>query len=295
MALTGAAGCGTPPPAPATFTDDLGRTVALSRPLHRVVTVAPNLTEIVYAAGGGARLVGVTTADDYPPAVDSLPHVGALPLDHEAVAALRPDAVLASAEINNPRDAETFAALGIPMVFFSFEGPADVRRVVRVMGGLLGTADTAGRAARALEEAEARLRARTDTLSRRPSVLFLIGDETLFAFGPQSYIHDLVALAGGRSLTADLTTENPILSEEYALVHRPDVIVGTFGEDYDAGRLAALHPTWRILPAVRAGRVYSFDPDLFLRPGPRLLDGARQLAARLHPALFAGPQAGEAP
>ncbi len=294
MCLAGCAGR-TAPPDTRLFTDDLGRTVALPPALTRIVTVAPNLTEMVYAAGGGTRLVGVTTADNFPPAVDTLPHVGALPLDHEAVAALRPDAVLATTQINNPRDADTFAALGIPMVFLSFHGLDDVRRGIRILGDLLETRDVADRAAAALAEAEARLRRRTDTLAHRPTVLFLIGDETLFSFGPQSYIHTLIERAGGRSLTTDLTTENPILSDEYVLTRKPDVIVGTFGEGYDPARLTALHPTWRVVPAVRDGRIYSFDPDLFLRPGPRLLVGARRLAERLHPHLFRDPDGGVSP
>ncbi|GIV62191.1 ABC transporter substrate-binding protein [Rhodocaloribacter litoris] len=283
------AGCGdhtAPPAGTLRFTDDLGRTVALERPVRRVVTVAPSLTEIVFAAGAGDRLVGVTTADDHPPAVDTLPRFSALPVNFEAVAALQPDVVLATSQINNPRDAETFAALGIPMVFFSFRTLDDVTRVLRSVGMLLDTGPAAEAAADSLERRIAALRARTDTLSSRPRVLFLIGDETLFAFGAGSYIHTLIALAGGASVTADLTTEAPILSDEFVLTARPDVIAGAFGEDYDPARLLERHPTWHVVPAVQAGRIYGLPPALFLRPGPRLVEGAYRLAARLHPGLL---------
>ncbi|GIV61198.1 MAG: periplasmic-binding protein [Rhodothermaceae bacterium] len=286
--MAGTAGCSerpAPPEAPSTFTDDLGRTVQLPPTIGRIVTVAPSLTEIVFAAGAGSRLVGVTTADDYPPAVDTLPRFSALPMNFEAVAALRPDVVLATTQINNPRDAETFAALGIPMLFFSFRRLEDVPRVLRRIGEVLDTEEVAHAAARTFEDRLAGLRARTATLTDRPRVLFLIGDETLFAFGRESYIHTLIEVAGGTSLTRDLPTEAPILSDEFVLTHPPDVIVGTFGEDYDPARLLAAHPTWHLLPAVREGRIYSFAPDLFLRPGPRLVDGACLLARRLHPSL----------
>ena len=119
-----------------------------------------------------------------------------------------------------------------------------------------------------------------------PFELFLIGDDTLYAFGDESYVHDLIALAGGRSATEAIGTNAPILSDEFVLTTKPDVIFGAFGEDYDPARLLALHPTWDIVPAVVNGRVYSLDPSLILRPGPRLVEGAQQMAIKLHPALF---------
>ncbi len=267
-------------------TDDLGRTVLLPPSVERVVTIAPNLTEIVFVAGAGHKLVGVTTADDYPPAVDTLPHFGALPLDFEAIAVLKPDLVLANANINNPRDAETFDALEIPILFFSFQTLDEIFQRVRAIGDLLGTAVHAAAAADSLEAAVAALRQTTDRAEERPLTLFLIDDETLFAFGSESYMHALIDLAGGRSATAEIEAVRPILNEEYVLTQKPEVIFGSFGEDYDPARLLDLHPTWDIVPAVRDGRVYSLNPDLVLRPTPRLLEGVRQMARRLHPALF---------
>jgi iron complex transport system substrate-binding protein len=268
-----------------TFTDDLGRTLSLESPLRRVVSMAPSLTEVVFAAGAGDRLVGVTTVDNYPPAVDTLPRFDAFNLNFEAVAALNPDLVLATDQVNNPQHAETLAGLGIPTVFLSFRSLEDVMRGMRTVGRLLGTASQAEAAAVALEQSRLALQAHTDTVSTRPLVLFLIGDETLYSFGPESYIHALIALAGGRSATAALTTEAPILSEEFVLNARPDVIVGGWGTAYDPARLLALHPAWANVPALRDGRVYSLDPDLVLRPGPRLLEAARQMARLLHPEL----------
>ncbi len=299
VAMLGALGCARSSDAPRTgaltFIDDLGRTVEIRRPVMRVVTVAPNLTEIVFAAGAGQKLVGVTTADDYPPAVDTLPRFSALPMDFEAVAALRPDVVLGATQINNPRDAETLAALGIPMVFFSFRRLDDVMRVLRVTGRLLGTEERADAAADSLARIVSGLRTRSETLEDRPRVLFLIGDDTLFSFGSESYIHEIIFLAGGQSVTEELTTEAPILSEEFVLTAAPDVIVLALGEDYDPARLLERHPTWTVVPAIRDGRVYSFDPDLFLRPGPRLVAGARRLAERLHPSVFPKEAAGSQP
>lgn len=296
--LPGLYGCQPASDAPAsttTFTDDLEHTVALSPPVERVVTLAPNLTEIVFAAGGGPRLVGVTTADDYPPAVDSLPHFSALPLDFEALATLNPDLVLATDQVNTPRDAETFSTLDIPIYFFSFTSLDDVLQGIRTTGHLLETVNQANAAADSLQRAIDALRARTASVESRPRVLFLIGDDTLYAFGATSYVHTLIELAGGRSITADIDTKAPTLSEEYVLTHKPDVIIGAFGTGYNPDRLLDLHPTWDVVPAIQNGCVYSMNPALVLRPGPRLVAGARRMAHMLHPNLFEDLPASSSP
>ncbi|MDX1546645.1 MAG: helical backbone metal receptor [Rhodothermales bacterium] len=278
------AACAAPEPMPPrTVTDALGRTVAVPDSLGRLVTLAPNLTELVFAAGAGDRLAGASTADDYPPAIDVLPRFSALPLDVEAVAALDPDLVLATDQVNNPGDAATFEALGLPVYFFSYRGLDGMLESLRMMGRLLGTEAHANRTADALAATLDSLRARSDTLAARPLTLLLIGDETLYAFGDESYAHEMVALAGGRSATEDLGAEAPILSDEFVLTAQPEVIVVAVGPDYDAARLLRLHPTWDVVPAVRAGRVHGIDPDLVLRPGPRLVDGVKALARLLEP------------
>lgn len=257
--------------------------MTVPRPVERVVTLAPNLTEIVFAAGAGSKLVGVTTADDYPPAVDTLSRFSALPIDFEAITALRPDLVLATDQVNTPNDAATFAALDIPVYFFSFTTLDDVLANIRTVGRLFDTRARATTAADSLSASIDSLRARMAGVDR-PRVLFLIGDDTLYAFGAQSYIHTLIALAGGQSITANLDVRAPTLSEEYVLTQRPDVIIGAFGADYDPGQLVTLHPSWDVVPALQNGRVYSINPNLVLRPGPRLVEGAWQMARRLHPA-----------
>jgi iron complex transport system substrate-binding protein len=267
-------------------TDDLGRTIVLPDTIRRVVTLAPNLTELVYAAGAGPRLVGVTTVDDFPPAVSSLTKISALPLDFEALAALNPDLVLATDHVNSPDAADTFAALDIPIYFFSYSDIDGLLRSLRITGDLLGTPARAAAAADSLQTAIDALGHRTKDVDK-PLTLFLIGDDTLYSFGDESYIHDLIALAGGQSATEDIGTTAPILSDEFVLTTKPEVIFGSFGADYDPARLLEQHPTWDIVPAVANGRVYSLDPSLVLRPGPRLVEGTRQMAMLLHPALFA--------
>ena len=290
LLLLTTAGCEAPDSAPPsnTVTDALDRTVQIETPVQRVVSLAPNLTELVYAAGAGSTLVAATSSADYPPATDTLDHVSALPIDFEAITAKNPDLVLATDQINPPGDTETFEALDVPIYFFSFSSLDDVFEALRTMGALLNTASTARARAQAFESQLEALRTRTDSLARseRPRVLVLIGDDTLYSFGEGSYVHELVAAAGGKSITASIETDAPTLSEEYVLTEKPDVIVGAWGPDYDPNRLLDLHPSWDIVPALQNNRVYSLPPELLLRPGPRLVQGARQLATHLHPDRF---------
>lgn len=268
-----------------TVTDDLSRTVSFDRPANRVVSLAPNLTEIVYAAGAGSSLVAVTSSGDFPPAVDTLPHVSALPVDFEAVAAQEPDLVLATDQINAPKDAKTFEALDLPVYFFSFTSLDDILESIRTTGHLLGTERTATDSAAALQREIEALRSQTESIppEQRPRVLVLVGDDTLYSFGKGSYVHTLVELAGGRSITSNIENQAPTLSDEYVLTEKPDVIVGLWGSDYDPSRLLELHPSWDVVPAIQNDRIYSLPAAVIARPGPRVLRGARRLARHFHP------------
>lgn len=284
-----AAGCVRTPDQASKFVDDLGRTVYLSEAPARVVSLAPSVTEIVFAAGAGQLVAGVTDADDFPPEVDSLPQFSALPVDFEAVLALEPDLVLASDQVNSPNDAETLEAVGIPVYFLSITSLGDVVRTIRQVGALLNTDAVADLAADSLTRSLVRLRALTADLPERPSTLFLISDVTLYAFGRGSYMHDMIALAGGESITAALESRGPVLTDEFVLSEQPQIIIGAFGLDYLPSDLLVHHPTWDIVPAVMSGRVYGLPADMYLRPGPRLVDGAWKMASVMHPGLIPAP------
>ncbi|MFT5143476.1 MAG: iron complex transport system substrate-binding protein [Rhodothermales bacterium] len=230
---------------------------------------------MAFAAGLGERLVAVTDADDFPPQIEGLTRIAALPLNHEAVVALRPDLILASDQVNSKRDADALAELGIPTFFVSVQSLPDVSRGIRSLGALFG-----GLTAPAYADSLERLLASLDeTRSLAPdtfSVIFLIGDETLFSFGPESYVHDMILVAGGRSLTETMDTDAPILSEEFVLQAGPDVLFTAF--EVDIERLVTLHPSWSLIPAVSSGRVFQIPPDLVLRAGPRLIAGTQAMS-----------------
>ena len=265
--------------------DDAGRKVTLSGTPERVLTLAPNVTELVAEAAGVGRLSGASVADDFPPGVTSLPRFQGFPLDREAVVALQPGLVLGSTDVNTSDDADALAALGLPTYLFRFRSVADVPRALRTLDTLLATSG----GARAAEAFEARVRAvETAVAGFAPlRVLLLVGDETLYTFGRDSYASEMVRLAGGLNVTDGYDGAAAQPSDEAVLEMAPEVIVVLAGADYDPADLLTKHPAFLNLPAVQNRRVYGLNPDLVSRPGPRIADGLERLARLLHPEAFA--------
>ena len=281
--LLAAAGCRGG--APGTVRDDLGRAVAVQATPRAVLPLAPNVTELVAAAAGVGRLAGVAASDDFPAGVAGLPRFQSYPLDVEAVVALQPDLALGSDDVNTADQADGLAALGVPAYLFRFDEVADVPRALRTLDTLLAVSGGAAAAAD-FERRVARVQDAVGPFGR-PRVLLLVGDETLYAFGRDSYASELVRLAGGDNLTDVYAGAAAQPSDEAVLEMAPEVIVVLAGAGYDPSRLVSRHPAFLRTPAVRNGRVYGLDPDLVSRAGPRLVEGLEQLARRLHPEAFA--------
>jgi iron complex transport system substrate-binding protein len=270
-----------PDAAPIAVTDGAGRTVRLERPAERVVSMMPALTEWVIAMGGADRLVARTEYDDHP-AVAHLPSVGGgLDPSVEWLAAQRPDLVLAWPDAPSRSLVSRLETLGIPVYTAPIQTIDDALAVAEDLGRMLGTEVAAA-------EAVARVTGGLDAVARavagrpRPDVLFLIGLEPIMAAGPGTFLDELIARAGGRNALHDLTSMWPNLSLEEIVRRAPDVIVVGSAGHGDPRRTLHSRPGWRDVPAVRAGRVHSVDPNRVNRPGPRLHDAAAHLARLIH-------------
>ena len=258
-----------PPTRP--FTDDLGRSVSVPAAPRRVASLAPNVTEIVAAVGALDRLAARTPNCDVPPAAARLPAVQTYPLDREALVALGADLAIGTDQINDPAEGDALGALGVPAVYLHFETLADVPRAMRRVGALLGVD---------AEPAAARFERRLGPLPAPggPRVLVLIGDDVLYAFGRASYVSEMVRRAGGQAVTDAFAGASAVLSSEFVLESRPDVVV-VLAEAYGPADLRAAQPAWAALPALARGAVCGVDPDVVVRPGPRLADGVEALRA----------------
>jgi iron complex transport system substrate-binding protein len=269
--------------------DDSGRTVVLDKPPARIVTLAPSLTELVFAAGGGAAIVGTTSLSDYPVAALRIARIGdATRLDVERILALKPDLLVVWQRGNLGREIEQIAAAGVPLFQLDPRRLADVPRAIERLGVLLGHEDESRRNAAALRASLERLRVAHEGAAP-VSVFYQVWQSPLLTLNGEHLISDVIALCGGRNVFADVLPLVPAVSVEAVVAVDPEAIV-TAGEA--GGRAAAwqrapssasLAP-WRRharMTAVRRGWLFTLNGDLISRPGPRIAQGAEAMCAAL--------------
>jgi iron complex transport system substrate-binding protein len=260
--------------------DDRGKIVVLQGPARRIVALAPHVTELVFAAGAGDRLVGVTAFSDYPEAAKALPVVGDYGnTDPERILQLHPDLVIAWQGANRGGDVSRLERLGLPVFVTDPHRLDDIPRLLEAIGRLAGTEEAAGRAA-------ADFRARWRELSRRyahrrPVRLFYeIWHEPLMTVNDANFIGDVIRLCGGRNVFGSAPTEAPAVGLENVLAENPEAIIVSGMGRPDPGARDA----WRRFPrlaAVRGGHLFFIPPDLLQRPTPRILQGAGRLCGQL--------------
>jgi iron complex transport system substrate-binding protein len=249
---------------------------AAERP--RVVSLAPNITEIAYAAGAGPALVGTVEYSDYPAAARELPRVGdGWQVDIERVLALRPDLVLAWATGTPQATTVKLEAVGLRVESIETRRLADVPRALRRLGSLAGSPREAEAAAVQFESRILQLRERYSR-AQAVSVFIEIDDEPLYTVGGNNVISETVTLCGGRNVFADLSQVAPPVDLEAVLARNPQVIVST---DDTIAEPSAIWRRWPHLAAVQAGAIYSLPADLVARATPRLAEGAALTCAAL--------------
>ncbi|HUO45100.1 MAG TPA: cobalamin-binding protein [Burkholderiales bacterium] len=259
--------------------DDRGRRIALDAPAQRIVTLAPALTELVYAAGAGDRLIAVARFSDYPPTATALQQIGdASRIDIERVLTLKPDLIVGWKSGNQAADIERLERLGFTAYVAEPDTLAAIPQTLRALGALAGTSATAQRAARDFEQSIAALRARYGARPTVP-VFYEIWHAPLMTVNGRHIISDVIRLCGGRNVFDGAPTLVPVVSLESVLAAQPDAIVGGGSATMTAEDLAA---EWRNeMPALAALPTIYVNPDLIQRQTPRILDGARAICERL--------------
>ncbi|NUY29818.1 cobalamin-binding protein [Paraburkholderia sp. JPY303] len=267
-----------------TVTDDSGATVTLAAPAQRVISLAPHVTELLYAAGGGPKMVGAVSYSDYPPEAKQLPRVGDnKALDLERIVALKPDLIVVWRHGNAQRQLERLRELHVPLFFSEPRRLDDIAVSLTKLGRLLGTSTSADAAAAAYRDDIARLRAR---YANRPvvNVFYQVWDRPLMTLNGEHMISDVIALCGGRNVFADLQPLVPTVSTEAVLAANPQAIVtaapGATQPDTTLPQLDAWR-AWPRLAAVANNNLFAIDGDLINRPAPRIAQGARQLCEDL--------------
>ncbi|MGF6807810.1 iron complex transport system substrate-binding protein [Paraburkholderia sp. Clong3] len=267
-----------------TVTDDSGATVTLAAPARRVISLAPHVTELLYAAGGGPKMVGAVSYSDYPPEAKQLPRVGDnKALDLERIVALKPDLIVVWRHGNAQRQLERLRELHVPLFFSEPRRLDDIAVSLTRLGRLLGTSARADAAAAAFRDDIARLRAR---YANRPavSVFYQVWDRPLMTLNGEHMISDVITLCGGRNVFADLQPLVPTVSIEAVLAANPQAIVTAAPGATRPDTMLPQLDTWRAWPglaAVANNNLFAIDGDLINRPAPRIAQGARQLCEDL--------------
>ncbi len=256
---------------------------------ERIVSLAPSITEALFALGAGADVVGVSQYCDYPEEARRLPKVGSfLTPNVEVIAGLRPTLVVGLAISSNLREVRAISAMGYSTLMVSDDTLADVIAMILKLGDHIGRGGPARELARKIQSHIDAVRARLrNTTPRR--VLMLVGHQPIVAVGPGTYLDDLLKLASAVNI-ADSGQAWPHLSIEYVIAMAPEVILdGQMGTD--ASSPEGYWAQYRTIPAVRNHRVYGYPEDLMLRPGPRVTESLDTLAAMIHPEAPAPPAA----
>lgn len=266
---------------PGTYTDGTGTTVELYTGARRIISLAPNLTETICFLGHGSKLVGRSDFCNYPPGVDAVPTVGGyVDTSLEAIVEREPDLVLAY-QGNSLELIGQLRQLGIPVVAFpEAAGLNEVLEQIRVVDALIITPGTSPFPEyRAYVELLDALSPMADA-DQRPDVFYGYPDAMSYSAGPGSFIHDFITRAGGRNIAATSEQRWPQLGAEFIFAANPEIILtatsctGSDTSDQRRTELAAelsADPLWQEIAAVQSGRVFVYDADVLLRPGPRLL------------------------
>lgn len=258
--------------------DSDGRRISLDAPAQRIVSLAPHVTEQVFAAGAGSKLVGVSEYSDYPEAAKALPRVASAgTVSIEMVLALKPDLVVAWRLEATAAALARLESLGVPVFYSEPRRLAHIPAMIEALGELAGTGAVAKPLAASLRNELARLDAAYRG-RRQVSVFYQIADKPLMTLGGGHFVSDAITLCGGRNVFADATSLAPVVNVESVLATDPEAILGTRDE---------WHAYWRRFPglrAVRAGNLYTVPVNEMHRHGPRAIAATRLLCQRIEEA-----------
>jgi len=268
------------------FVDDLGRKVYLARPAQRIISLAPSVTEMLFAVGLDAEIVGVTTFCDYPAQAKVKPKIGSSIPNLEAILGLKPDLLLGNQDFIRPDVLAKLDQLRVPVFLLLPKTVEDVLRHIGTVGKLGGHEKQARLVVNDLRDRLFKIRQRMASV-RRLRVFYVVSADPLISVGSGSFIHSMLETAGGENIVGGTSKAYPKVSLEEVLRKDPEALLFPVGTtegvpDDEQQRWRK----WRGMSAVAQNRLYQVKADLVNRPGPRVIEGIEGLARLLHPELF---------
>lgn len=269
--------------------------VASEQPIfQRIICAAPSITEMVFSLGKGSHVVGVSDFSFYPPKAAEVARIGGLiNPNRERILSLQPDLIIFQGR--HQLLSQFSREQGIRSVSLAIDRVSDITAAIKKLGAELGASSQAARLAESIQAELDELAKQTQ--SRTPRNVFLglghtPGDLTgLMTTGPDTFLHELIEIAGGINIFSDATGSYPRISKEALVRRRPHVIIEVLAEGISPDNRALLRADWErmaSLPAVKAGRIHFLDEDYMLIPGVRVAQTARRLAQAIHPEIFEG-------
>ncbi len=263
------------------ITDDLGHKVKLPDTIERAVSLAPNLTEIIFAVEAGDKLVGRTSYDNFPLEAQKIPTVGdTLNPNIENIIALKPQVVLVSTASQIETFTKQLESQNIAVFITNPNSLVGIYKTIYQIGEIFNKTEKAREVVDNLKQRVADVEARTDT-AEDIKVFLQISKEPLFTIGKESFLNDLIYRAGGISVTENVATAYPKLSKETALALNPEAIILSDSEDNKEP-----NEVFKNSPAVKNNKIFKINADIISRPGPRIVDALEQIARDLHPESF---------
>lgn len=271
--------------------DDWGRTVLLPSSPQRIVSLLPSNTEILYAIGAGPRVVGVDKYSDFPPEVTQGVKSGAVTVvggiadaNVEIIMMLQPDLVLAGHLEIQGKIVKNLEDKGLTVVALDPKNIIDLYRTIRTVGKITGNVERADAVAAEMEKKINAVRERVRDLPR-VKVYYEVWHDPLISVGPGTWIHDMIELSGGRNIFENSRTSYPQISTEAVIQLNPEVIILTQENQATMGKIID-RPGWSSIQAVRDGKIFYINGNLFNRPGPRIAEGFEELGKIIHPEAF---------
>jgi iron complex transport system substrate-binding protein len=269
------------------FKDEVGREVVVLFPPKKIVSLAPNITEILFSLGLDREIVGVSIHCNFPEKVQSKVRVGSyISLDFEKIVSLKPDLIIATGAGNTRDMVERLERLGFPTYVIFPRNVEDVIRSVGHLGQLVGREKEGVEIIQEMKRRRERVVERTLGLPR-PRVFLQIGEAPVVTVGKNSFADDLIRLAGGDNVAGNEKEMYPRFGMEEILKRSPEVIlISSMNPRGNYQKALQEWSRWKTIPAVKNGRIHLIDSDLIDRPSPRIIEGLEEMARLLHPERF---------
>lgn len=266
---------------PVTVKDCRGKAIRIAQEPKRIISIAPSNTEILFALGLEKQVVGVTKFCSYPAAAKKKTQIGDLKTSTERVISLKPDLVLAHGFLNDDA-VRALEKHKITVAAFDPKTLDEVMRDIKTIGLITNREKQASKIVAGMSSTVSLIKKKSAGIKTKPKVLVAVQGSPLWAAGPKTFVDEMICLAGGANLASDAKPGFNQFSTEAAVWRKPDVIIYTTSSD---GKVFSTG-LWAGTNAVKKKRVHAIDPDLLVRPGPRLTDGLKAVARLVHSDVF---------